>query len=293
VRVLTRRGTNCGGLSVLPDVEIVEVPTLKSDAWRGQFVGAYAVVNLVGILNEERDDGVEFQRVHVTLATAIAEAAKADGVKRFLHMSALRAGEGTSFYSQSKGEGEERVHALSGGGFSIASFRPSVIFGPEDKLCNRFAALLRVIPWIFPVACPQARFQPVYVGDVVETMLRALAARHFGGQRYELVGPEVCTLVEIVAYCQHLLGTKQRIWPLADEQSRLLAQIMDYVPGKPFSLDNYRACQVDNVATGVRLTQEQLGVRPTSMDAVIPGYLGGLSSAWRLDEMRRNARRGP
>jgi NADH dehydrogenase len=152
----------------------------------------------------------------------------------------------------------------------VTSFRPSVIFGPDDSFINRFAALLR-LPGPLPLACPDARFAPVFVGDVAQALVSALHDPQTFGRRYELCGPEQWTLAEIVAYIARNLGLSKRIWRLPDWAARLQAGLLQFAPGKPFTPDNYRSLQVPSICSGNAL--EALGVEPTPMDAIVPGYL--------------------
>ena len=130
----------------------------------------------------------------------------------------------------------------------VTSFRPSVIFGPGDSFLNRFAGLLRLTPGVFPLACPRARFQPVYVEDVVRAFVESLGNHKTFGQRYDLCGPKVYTLREIVEYVARLIGRRVRILGLNDRLSRLRAA-MEFAPGA-VSLDNYHSLQVDSVCQG-------------------------------------------
>src|SRR5690606_4508306 len=127
----------------------------------------------------------------------------------------------------------------------VTSFRPSVIFGPGDSFFNRFARLLKRVPLVFPLACPNARFAPVYVGDVAEAFARALKDPQLYGRRLALCGPREYTLQQLVAYTAECLGLRRLILPLPDFLSRIQAAIFDFVPGKPFSTDNYRSTLVD------------------------------------------------
>jgi NADH dehydrogenase len=247
-------------------------------ALRAAFAGADTVVNLVGILNEQGDDGRGFHRVHVTLTESVIAACQATGARRLLQMSALNAGRGTSHYLASRGEAEARVKAS---GLDWTLFEPSVMFGPGDGLFTRFASLLRLAP-VLPLACPEARFSPVYVGDVVEAMLRALDDRATIGEVYELYGPEVFTLYEIVRMTARELGLRRYILPLPGPISRLQGWICDFVPGKPFSSDNWRSLQVDSVGGIDGL--HRLGIWPTPVSAQLGRILGG------GDRLRRNAR---
>jgi NADH dehydrogenase len=238
-------------------------------ALRAALAGAGAVINLVGILNERGDDGSGFRRAHVALATSLVEACQANGVRRLLQMSALNAGRGQSHYLASRGEAEQVVKAS---GLQWTVFEPSVMFGPGDGLFTRFAALLRALP-VLPLACAGTRFAPVYVGDVVEAFSRALDDRRTIGEVYELYGPEVFTLREIVAMTARQLGLRRLVVPLPNWLSRLQGRICDFVPGKPFSSDNWRSLQTDSVGGIDGL--HRLGIAPTPVGAVLAQILGG------------------
>jgi NADH dehydrogenase len=166
-------------------------------------------------------------------------------------------------------------------GLDWTLFEPSVMFGPGDGLFTRFAALLRLAP-VLPLACPEARFAPVYVGDVVEAMLRTLDERGSIGEVYELYGPEVFTLYDIVRMTARELGLRRYILPLPAPLSRLQGRICDFVPGKPFSSDNWRSLQVDSVGGIDGL--HRLGIWPTPVSAQLGRILGG------GDRLRRHAR---
>jgi uncharacterized protein YbjT (DUF2867 family) len=170
VRIPTRRATRHAALRVLPGVDLVETDIHDAAALREVLRGCTAAVNLVAILNEGHAG--DFQRVHVELPRRLAALCREGGVRRLLHMSALNAdaARGTSRYLRTKGEGEDLMHQAEG--LQVTSFRPSVIFGPGDHLFNRFARLLKLSP-IMPLACPQARFAPVFVGDVAQAMRSA------------------------------------------------------------------------------------------------------------------------
>ncbi|MEO5703230.1 MAG: complex I NDUFA9 subunit family protein, partial [Gammaproteobacteria bacterium] len=163
LRILTRRRERNRDLLVLPNVDLVEADIQDEQVLTRQFMGCDAVINLVGILNEKGSNGSGFRRAHVELPRKILQACLASGVTRVLHMSALNADadKGSSHYLRSKGAGEDLLHSMQG--LRVTSFRPSVIFGPGDSFFNRFATLLKLSPLFFPLACPNARFAPVYV----------------------------------------------------------------------------------------------------------------------------------
>lgn len=258
-------------LSLIPGCSLYPVTGWDSEELAGAFAGCGTLINLVGILNE--GGGRSFEQSHVTLVQSALEAARSAGVRRYLHMSALNADAagGPSEYLRSKGRGEALAHQAGEHGIAVTSFRPSVIFGRGDSFFNRFAGLLRTVPGPFPLACPNARFAPVYVGDVAEAMLRSLNDAATATKSYELCGPRTFSLRELVEYTAARLGRKVRVIGLGDGLSRLQARIFQHLPGRPFTLDNYLSLQVDSVCTKSGL--DELGIRPTDIDAVVPGYL--------------------
>jgi NADH dehydrogenase len=285
VKVITRRRERHRHLLVLPGVTLVEGDVHDPASLKRHFRGCDAVINLIGILNEKGHDGSGFRRAHVDLARHVAEACRDTGIKRLVHMSALNADSGTgpSLYLRTKGEAESLVRTQSGD-TRVTVFRPSVIFGPGDSFLNRFAGLLRISP-VLPLACPNARFAPVYVGDVVERFVDCLEDTHSYGQRYDLCGPRVYTLKELVRYTARSIGVRRAIIGLPDWASRLQATVFEYVPGKPFSLDNYRSLKKDSVCA-------EGGTCPTTLESIAPRYLGDADLESRLQRMRTTAGRG-
>lgn len=242
------------------------------------------VINLIGILNEKGRSGAGFARAHAELPAKVAEACRATGVRRLLHMSALHASlKSPSHYLRTKAMGEDTAHRAGGAGLNVTSFRPSVIFGPRDSFTNRFAALLRLAPGVFPLACPESRFQPVYVEDVARAFVGALDNRKTFGARYDLCGPKVYTLRQIVGFIAQQLGRRVYIVGLNDWMSRLQAAVLEFVPGKPFSLDNYRSLQVDSVcAEGKTAFTDVFGLQPASFEQIVPTFLGRAARDARL-----------
>ncbi len=272
VRVLTRDRFRNRDLRVLPGLEQVDCDVHDPRRLTAALVGQDVAINLVGILNERGHDGRGFRRAHTELATVLVHACQAAGVARLLQMSSLRAAEDApSHYLRSKALAERALREQAG---SVAwtVFRPSVIFGPGDAFLNRFAALLALSP-VMPLARAGARFQPVYVGDVAGAMVRALDRRETFGQTYELGGPDVVTLGALMRWVGALTGRRRLVVGLPDALGWLQAAALGLLPGKPMSLDNYRSLALDSVCTGAGL--QRLGVVPTSLRAIVPGYLGG------------------
>lgn len=286
VRVPTRNISHGTHLKVLPTVQLV-VANVHQPRVLGQlFEGMDAVVNLVGILNER--GSATFRGVHAELATRVIEAMRTSRVRRLLHMSSLGAGaEAPSHYLRSKGDAEAQVRVASAT-LDATVFRASVIFGPRDTLTNRFARLLRLSHGVLPLARPKARFAPVYVDDVVECMVRALDTPATIGKAYELCGPDVMTLADLVRTTAAAAHLPCHLIPLPDFIAQIQAVVMNFIPGKPFSIDNYRSLKVDSVCSQNGCAA--LGVQPAHIEAVIPGYLLDWSVRARLGGYRRSPR---
>ena len=271
VTVASRHPHRHRGLCVLPTVRVIGADVHEESALATLFRGCDAVINLVGVLNEGH--GESFRRAHVELPRKVAQAARGAGVRRLLHMSALGAdaANAPSLYLRTKGEGEAALRVHAGDRIAYTVFQPSVIFGPGDSLTQRFADLLRMAP-VFPLACPDAKFQPVYVGDVAQAFVTALSDRAAQGQRYALCGPEVYSLRALVEFVAREAGLGRHIIGLPRWLGHLQAALLEFVPGKPFTRDNWRSLQVDSVCKGGPGLAE-LGITPTSLSLVAPAYL--------------------
>ncbi|MCP4697396.1 MAG: complex I NDUFA9 subunit family protein [Gammaproteobacteria bacterium] len=266
IRILTRHPQRHRRLKVLPNVELVRADIHDSTQLEARLADCDVAINLVGILNEAGRDGQGFHKVHVELPRKLINACQTRGIQRLLHMSALNAGRGSSHYLQTKGKGWDLVRSAKN--IQATAFEPSVIFGTDDAFINRFVQLLRLIPCCFPLACPEAKLAPVWVGDVVEVMARTLDDPKSVGHSYRLCGPNVYTLRQLVEYSARTAGLKRRIIPLNDSLSRLQAKIMEFAPGKPFSMDNYLSLQTDSICTE---NSFYAGITPKSIIAIVNG----------------------
>ncbi len=289
VVILSRHPERQRNLATNPRITVAGADVHDPEQLRAHLRGMHAVINLVGILNDPDRKGTGFLQAHVELPSKLVQAALETGVQRLLHMSALNANaaEPHSRYLHSKGAGEDLVHEAAGEHLIVTSFRPSVIFGAGDGIFSRFAGLLRLSP-VLPLACPDSRLAPVYVGDVAEAMWRALHDAT-GGERLELCGPETFTLRALVEYTRELLGLQRLIIGMGDRASRLQARLLERLPGQPFTMDNYHSLQHDSLCKHNALPG--LGIVPTPVAAIVPGYLAGHNSRARYDEMRRRAGR--
>lgn len=287
VHIPSRHPERQRDLCVLPGVQLSAADIHDAQTLRELCRDCDAVINLVGILNEKGHDGRGFQRAHVELAEKLVAACREQGVPRLLHMSALNADarETHSHYLRTKGIAEDRVHTAATHDLHVTSFQPSVIFGPGDRFFNRFGALLKIIPVAFPLACPDALFAPVYVGDVVAAFVKALTTPATWGQRYALCGPTRYTLRQLVEYTARTLGLRRHIIGLSPVLSSLQSRVFEYLPGKPFSRDNYWSLQKHSVCNAA--FPAVFGITPSNIETIVPGYLANRTQRSRYDDFRK------
>ncbi len=229
-------------------------------------VGAKRVVNLVGILYQKGRR--TFQRVHVDGAANVAKAARAAGVERLVQMSAIGAAPNSpAAYGRTKAAGEAAAKAAFD---EVSIVRPSVVFGPEDDFFNRFAAMARISPVLpeFP-----AKFQPVYVADVASAIARILDDPDTRGKTYELGGPRVITFHEFLELVLRVTGRHRPIVAIPMSLAALQATFLELLPVPPLTRDQLKLLGRDNVVSPGALTLSDLGISPTTMEAVLPTYL--------------------
>jgi NADH dehydrogenase len=277
--VPTRSRERARHLILLPTVDVVECDIHEPATLARLVRGAETAINLVGILNESKHG--DFDRVHVELPRKLIAACGTAGVSRLLHMSALSADpQGPSRYLRSKAEAETLVAAS---GLQWTIFQPSIIVGPEDSFLNLFAKLQRLLP-VVALACADARFQPVVVGDVANAFMHALADDGTHERRYPLCGPKVYTLRQLVAYVGELTGYRRPILALEPWLSKLQAAILERLPGKLMTRDNLASMQRDSVCDCA--FPSELGGPPIAIEAVAPTYLAAATPATRYGRMR-------
>lgn len=291
VVVPTRKAARAHRMLILPGIELRMTDIGSPASMRRAIEGCDAVVNLIGILNERGHSGAGFRKAHVEVAENMMQACHDLGIERVVQISALKANaeRGPSHYLRTKGRAEQIIKRQSGSEIAYTILRPSVIFGPDDSFINRFASLLRISP-ILPLARCDAEFAPVYVGDVVRAIVLTLEHDSTHGQTYELCGPEIFSLREIITLTMQLIGKKRIVVPLPDFLGRLQAAVCDYlIPGKPFSLDNFRSLTVASTSSDNGLAK--LGIEARGLRTSLPAYRGAGMHQQRLSLYRERAGR--
>jgi len=276
VRVAVRNATRGAEMRMAGDVG--QVQTVRCDitdkaAVAEAIKGADAVINLVGILFET--GGRKFEALHVEGAVNVAEAAKAAGVQRLTHMSAIGADvNGKADYARTKGAAEAAVRAAFPGAVIV---RPSIIFGKEDAFLNRFAAMATFSPALPLIGGGVTRFQPVYVGDVAEAVARATVSPEAEGKTFELGGPSVWTFEDILKFILRETNRRNLLLPLPFPVARMigsLAQIPALIGLTPqLTRDQVTLLETDNVVSPGAKGLADLGVEPSGIEAIAPGYL--------------------
>jgi len=288
VKVLTRHRERARDLLVLPTVDLVEVDIFARNCLNEQFKGMDAVINLVGILNELDNKSRNFQTVHVKLARLVVDACQSNKIKRLLHMSAINAdaNRGSSRYLRSKGEAENIVHTTNK--LHVTTFRPAVIFGPQDNFLNRFSRIMSLYPSFLPlpVACGNAMMQPIYVEDVTRVFVNALDDKDTFSQRYNLCGPRQYSLAQIVAYVAELHGRQQKIISLGETLSRMQSLFL----GNMLTTDNILSLRTPAVCPG-GFPVDVFGFQPTSMESIAPRYIGHSAMIKKQDYFRQKSKR--
>ena len=267
ITVITRDFDKNKDLAIYPNLKLIQEDVYNEKRMLEVSKSHDVLINLIGILNEKGFRGKGFYLAHSKIARIILNVCKQNRIKRILHMSALNADPGgSSHYLRTKGEAESFLHTYGERFSDVTSFRPSVIFGTEDSFINRFSDLLKFIPFVFPLACAQTRFAPVYVGDLVNFMKDSIDDVSSFNKKIDICGPKIYTLEEIVKIVIDVKGYSTRVIPLNNALSKFQAVMMEFLPGKPFSIDNFNSCLVDSISeSGIKFK--------TELESVIKQYL--------------------
>lgn len=236
--------------------------------------GADIVINLTGILSNAGSQ--TFDAIHVFGADAAAKAAKQAGAETFIQMSAIGADAGSSSdYGRTKAEGEARAKASFPGAIIV---RPSVVFGPEDDLFNRFASLARIAPALPLIGGGETLFQPVFAGDVADGMseLAGQTGSH-AGKTFEFGGPEQMSLKQIMEFTLETTARKRILAPLPFGIAKMLASVLGLLPKPLLTMDQVELLKSDNVVSEAAKTEnrtlEGLGISPQGIESIVPSYL--------------------
>ena len=246
-------------VQMLPRVSVVRADVHDASQLSALVRGHDAVVNLVAILHGTAQS---FDHVHVQLPRLLGQACADQGVRRLVHMSALGVDvNGPSMYLRSKAQGDAVLQDMAARhGLALTLLQPSVVFGADDRFINVFAQLQALAP-VVPLASAQATFQPVWVQDVAQALVHALVSPASHGKRYELVGPEVFSLAQLVQHAGQWAGHPRPIWPLPPALAQAQAWLMEHLPGPTLmSRDNLASMQVNNVSSGTGPGLLELGV---------------------------------
>lgn len=275
VKVLTRKRESSKHLILIPNVNVTDCDVMNPDDLTLALKDCDAVINLIGILHETRK--VRFDKVHGEFPRIVANICASLGIKRFIQMSALQASlNAPSAYLRSKGLGESllinKVKSVN-----ITIFRPSIIFGRGDGFINLFAKLIRLLPVIL-LAKPNAKFQPIYVEDVAAAFVGSLENPDTYAKSYDLAGPRVYALIEIIKFVSVILNKKRIVIGLNNVFSYVQAFLMELLPIKLMTRDNLKSMEVDSTTT--QDFPDFLNFKPTPMESVVPDYL--------LDQNPRN-----
>jgi NADH dehydrogenase len=280
IRLLTRNTQACNHLKVIKNIQIHLYEPSNVSSYSMHVNESDIVINTVGILNESRKQS--FDDIHFDFVRKIINKSKESSVKKFIQLSALNADEsGLSKYLQSKGKADKYISSMSSTSFKTVILRPSIVFGEKDSFFNRFKSLLKLLP-VFPLACPNSMFSPIYVKDLTGFIKEASLTDKYDNTIQNVTGPKDYKFIELINFILSTMKIKRLIIPLNYSLSKLQAFAFTYLPGNIFTLDNFKSLQVDNISTG--------GLKGTSsIEEFVPPYLD--NKATKLDTYRKDSGR--
>jgi len=282
--VLTRNIEANKDLKLIPNLEIIHVNVLDERSLNAVFSGSDIVINTIGILNESGKDNT-FNNLHYELTKKISNAIKLNKVKRYLYISSLNADpRATSQYLITKGLAETYIRDNTNNFCNTTIFRPSIVFGDDDSFFNKFSTILRFLP-VFPLACPNSKFMPIYVNELTDFMVSTISDNTTYGQKIDVTGPNEYTFRQLIDITLKALKIRRLIIPLNYTLSKLQAVIFQRLPGKLFTLDNFLSLQTDSCSTE--------GFKgKIAVEDIVPGYLNLSLKQKHFENLRKKSGRG-
>jgi nucleoside-diphosphate-sugar epimerase len=279
----TRNIESNSGLKLIPNLKIVKTDIKDERSINQLFKDADLIINTVGILNELDEDN-SFDKIHYQITKKISHCIKKNNVKRYLHISSLNADpKSIGKYLKSKGQAEDFLISETSSFCKLTIFRPSIVFGESDSFFNKFATLLKFLP-IFPLACPNAKFMPVYVEDLTDFMISTINNVDSYGKKIDVTGPNEYTFRELINQTLIALKIKRIIIPLNNFLSQVQARVFEKLPGKLFTMDNYQSLQIDSCS--------DKGFKgSSSIEDIIPRYLNIKYKQERFEKLRKKSGR--
>jgi len=279
----TRNIESNSGLKLIPNLKIVKSDIKDERSINQLFKDADLIINTVGILNELDEDN-SFDKIHYQITKKISHCIKKNNVKRYLHISSLNADpKSIGKYLKSKGQAEDFLISETSSFCKLTIFRPSIVFGESDSFFNKFATLLKFLP-IFPLACPNAKFMPVYVEDLTDFMISTINNVDSYGKKIDVTGPNEYTFRELINQTLIALKIKRIIIPLNNFLSQVQARVFEKLPGKLFTMDNYQSLQIDSCS--------DKGFKgSSSIEDIIPRYLNIKYKQERFEKLRKKSGR--
>ena len=291
IRISTRKTNHGRHLWVLPNTTVNEVDLNKQEEIDSFYRGCDILINLIGILNEKKDDGRGFTYAHTELTNRAIQTSKTNKIGHFIQISSIGADSNSkSNYQKTKGDAENLISSKLNMNQRASIIRPSVVFGPNDKFINKFASLIKIFKGRIPLACPNSLLQPIFVDDLVSAIIAVIEEPKYREPVYEVGGPDVLQLVDIIRYICNILEIKDRIIPLNSFFSSVQAEFLEHIPGKPFSRDNLRSLKNNSVCNKLPGLRD-LGVKPTAMNEVVPKYLSNKTYKDRFAHYRNSSGR--
>ena len=283
IHVLTRNTEANKDLKLIPNLEIIQANVSDDRTLNSMFVSSDIVINTIGILNESGRDNT-FYNLHYELTKKVSNAIKINKVKRYLHISSLNADpRAISQYLITKGLAENYIRDNTNNFCNTTIFRPSIVFGEDDSFFNKFATILKFLP-VFPLACPDSKFMPIYVNELTDFMVSTIRDNTTYGQKIDVTGPNEYTFRQLIDITLKSLKIRRLIIPLNYTLSKLQAVIFQRLPGKLFTLDNFLSLQTDSCSN-------QGFKGKLALEDIVPGYLNFSLKQKHIENLRKKSGR--